>query len=209
VKIDAPGHHTVSQCLFANGTSEEYGGNLYVTNADSIHISESIFEFGYAEIGGGGAAFVDTPVISVEGSFFESNQGGREGGGVLVSDINRNTIQDTSFIETFFGYNSAIVGGGFRTGASMLQLGIIDSYFEGNEASAFGGAGAIMDFSSIFLSGNKGENNFDLDGSFFFCNDFYIKEEQEEFFCAEVWEYVLLSSFSGSPAPSTPAGKLN
>jgi hypothetical protein len=203
LKIDAPGHHTVSQCLFADGSSQQYGGNLYVSNADSIHISASIFDFGYAEFGAGGAAFVDTPVILVEGSFFYSNQGGRDGGGVLVSNSNldENTMQNITFNETFFEYNSAAIGGGFMMAGSMTRIVVVDSYFEGNEASAFGGAGAILGFSSIVIFGNKGENNFDPTRS---CNDFYIAEDSGDFLCAEVWDYLALSSGSGFPSTFPP-----
>lgn len=203
LKINASGHHTISQCIFRNGTSEYLGGNLYVGNADSVRIAESIFQYGYGGSFGGGAAFIDTPVISIERSFFENNQGS-DGGGVFVdnSNLEENVVQNVSFVETVFGYNAALPEG-FLVTDSTGWVQIVNSYFEANEAIRFGGAGVIQEFSSLTLSGNNGNDNHDLRG---ICDDFHVTYDSKTSLCASVMDDLYLGPISipdPSPAPTS------
>ena len=197
LKIDGPGHHKISQCLFTGGISDQWGGNLYVSNADSIQISESTIEYGNGRYGAGGAVFMDTSVVMVKGSYFEYNEGGREGGAVLVRSSNPFSLINATFVDTFFGFNIAAIGGGLMTDASNLRLFVLDSYFEGNSGYAWGGAAAIMEYSVVLLAGNTGKANTGGD-----CTDFYITDDWISYTCSEVWEYFWLSD-SSAPPPST------
>ena len=74
---------------------------MYVSNADSIQISESTIEYGNGRYGAGGAVFMDTSVVMVKGSYFEYNEGGREGGAVLVRSSNPFSLINATFVDTF------------------------------------------------------------------------------------------------------------
>jgi hypothetical protein len=169
VAIVGAGHHRIFDCFFFDGFASQYGGNLFVQNATSVHVSGGGFAFGSAIGGGGGASFEDILAVSIEDSIFENNSGSSGGGGVYVT-LNHlpfsSSEQVTSFTRTEFVRNSAGYGGGFLQTAigSMPRLIVDDSIFRANVATYAGGAGCVFhgyDNFIVRLTGNAARGNID------------------------------------------------
>jgi hypothetical protein len=166
VAIVGRGDHRIVDCSFSDGSCDHFGGNLFVKDADSIHISGSDFRFGQADYGGG-AAFEDTVRVSIENTTFEWNFGQGGGGGVYVGladlTVCTSVRQVTNFSRVVFTQNFADIGAGFMATSigTMPQLIVEDSRFIANEASQIGGAGAVLHNADMILqlSRNTGLNN--------------------------------------------------
>jgi hypothetical protein len=173
--IDAPGEHHISGCTFLAGISDQYGGNLYVGNADSIRISDSTFVLGSAFWGGGGVALDNTPTVIIENSFFTRNQGVGGGGGVLVAYTTLPTeiLQATFIIGTRFEANQAQFGGGFMASGlgSLPNLIVLESTFEDNTVDGGGAAGFVTEPAIVLIDFNRGLGNLDASGE---CDDFLV-----------------------------------
>jgi hypothetical protein len=204
VAIVGRGDHQIVGCIFFYGFSDQFGGNLFVKNADSCHISRSDFHGGNA-VYGGGAAFEDTVLVNIEDTIFENNTG-YGGGGVFVSlaelTLCTSVRQVTSFSSVAFDWNYAQYGAGFMQSSlgTMPQLIVENSLFTFND----GGAGVVLQYAYDFilqLSNNEGVGNIDRSGQ---CDDFAFLDESEMYFlCFAVDEDFRLPIQSTlSPAPT-------
>ena len=195
VAIVGRGDHRIVDCVFSDGFSDQFGGNLFVKNADRCHISGSTFQFGNANYGGG-AAFEDTVLVNIEDTVFDNNTGQDGGGGVFVSlaelTVCTSVRQVTSFSRVVFAANFADYGAGFLESSigTMPRLIVEDSLFFLNEANQLGGAGAVFQYNDdliVRLSNNEGLDNIDKSGQ---CDDFalYVDATEPGFLCVAAVE---------------------
>jgi hypothetical protein len=177
VKIHAGGDHLVANCEFVGGKSS-WGGNLSVRGADSLTIKKSLVSAGEAR-DGGGVAVDKTPKLFVEESVFEGNDGSN-GGGVLAAYFEEKEAL-ISFKKTTFKDNLADFGAGYlatTSGMTSLSMLLVESTFESNVASSYGGAGCLfyyrdLESLDLTLQGNAGSDNVSSDPSIG-CSDGFL-----------------------------------
>jgi hypothetical protein len=163
VAIISGGFHSIFNCTFFLGISDQYGGNLVVRDATRVEIVGSFFLEGSANFGGGGLAVWDTATVVVRDSTFGNNNGGSDGGGVFLS-YSGDGSHSTTFERTEFVGNSADDGGGFLATSigELPQLTVKDSVFVSNEGKFEGGPGMVRNHRGdlgLSLSNNIGESN--------------------------------------------------
>jgi len=199
--LDAPGHHSIRNCLFSGGqTSFMFGGNVHVANSDSISISDSRFEIGTSPLGGSGVAFENTWSIDIRNSKFQNNYGQGAGGGVLVyhtfdSPLVDATMQQLHIENSVFEENSAEIGGGLAIqDVDSINMTVLQSVFTFNVASFVGGALSVTGSNSTIarLRGNSGEGNSDAWST---CENFFFDEnmDYEDGLCFDAGDTIELS----------------
>jgi hypothetical protein len=96
---------TIRDCIIT-GNQAEWGGGIYIKEADSYVIEDSIFYLNSAELGGGMVTFVSSG--SIAGSSFLQNTAEVWGGGVLYSHGSNHVWFDNNVFDS----NVAGLGGG-------------------------------------------------------------------------------------------------
>ncbi|KAL3936461.1 MAG: hypothetical protein SGBAC_008226 [Bacillariaceae sp.] len=199
--INAPGHHTIRNCLFVGGqTSFMFGGNLYVANGDSISISDCNFDVGRSPLGGSGVAFENTWSVEIRNSNFRNNFGQGAGGGVLVHHTFDSVLADSTLQQLFiensvFEENSAEIGGGLAVqDVDAINMTVFDTVFAFNVASVLGGALSVTGTNSTVatIRRSSGEGNSDASNA---CQGFFFDEDTDyaDGLCFGTEETVLIS----------------
>ena len=118
-------------------TSSDDGGGLRVKLSSAL-IEDNILSFNTANSEGGGAK-ISHAANEFIGNIVEGNVAGDEGGGVEL-DNDATTVSDCTFLN-----NTGEYGGGLHSVDTVSELLIQTSTFQGNTASACGGALYIED----------------------------------------------------------------
>lgn len=148
--IDGEGDHIVDGCEFRSGEASRFGGNLFVqADGGSLHILDSTFADGVAAEFGGGVYVINANELTVENSVFQGNNVTDEdssGGGIfMVFDNSTAPGQVAAFRNLEFRENEADIGGGFFATqlGEMPRLDVIGCTFVDNQGRRAAGAGAI------------------------------------------------------------------
>lgn len=188
--IDNSQNIAVTDSYFENNSISMYdhGGAIYITNCNSIRISENLFVINKASNFGGALCLYQSNNAKLNKNLFRGNRGYSGGGAVYLYKANYVEIKE-SYFESNISPGSAIYGGGgglkltdsnsitiqkvyfkdnstgFNGGAlhseNSLSLHILDSEFAGNSSNNEGGA------ISLTMSG---DDMIDLKGNDFSAN---------------------------------------
>jgi hypothetical protein len=143
---------TVSNCIFTNNFSSNYGGAINLVNSNNTVIADSVISNNETGWGGGGISIRDSNNITIYNCSFSYNKSADLGGGLetLYSSV---TVSDSVFIN-----NIAVFGGGVSGGAGSLDF--INSIFSNNKASWGGGAVVVAGGSLLSITNCSIVNNY-------------------------------------------------
>lgn len=201
VRLVGSGDHQLNDCRLVDGTTDRFGGNLYVDAglSGSISLFNSSFSNGSANRAGGGVFVEKSGVVTVSNSHFTNNHAESVGG--LYTGTSTNYDPQDVLIESssFTGNTANRLAAGFYMGfttalGDLSTLSILNTSFDDNiviDADQWsyssGGAGTIgaqesLKSVDVVLSGNSGSGNSAV------CDGFLIRMPGSETDCVAVDE---------------------